>query len=280
MTDTLGSALLATQIAVKNPPFDSRNPHYGSDFSSLNAHLDAILPVANAHGLAVVQEPHALEDGTPALRTRVIHASTFEFIESTMPLVLAKSDPQGQGSAITYARRYALAAIFGVTGEPDDDGNRSVSPRGTATDAAVSRPETPAPAAASPAAPLVEKAQAAAETLRANQRPDVPVPVGDNKYQVTTFVERVDGPNDKGWHDIYVLIEGKSEKLSTKLKGLHEKAYGLQQTTAVITYKETTNGTYVNRYLDSIEPAPELAETFAGVAFPIDADIPFAPVVW
>lgn len=279
MTDNLGSALLATQQQVKNPALDSTNPHFHSRFASLGAHLDAIVPVANTNGLVIVQEPHALTDGTPALRTRVIHASTFEFIESTMPLVLAKPDPQGQGSAITYARRYALAAIFGVTGEPDDDGNRSVSPRGTATDAAVSRPETPAPAAASPAAPLVEKAQAAAETMRANQRPDVPVALGDNKYQVTTFVERVDGPNDKGWHDIYVLIEGKSEKLSTKLKGLHEKAYGLQQTTAVVTYKETQNGSYVNRYLDSIEPAPELAETFAGVALPAD-DIPFAAVIW
>lgn len=230
-----------------------------------------------------MQEPCALDNGQPALRTRLIHSETGEFIESTMPLILAKNDPQGQGSAITYARRYALAAIFGVTGEKDDDGNSSRAgtpvPQGTAKDAAVSGTSTPAPAAASPSAPLVEKAQAAAETLRAQQRPDIPVPIGDNKHQVTTFVERVDGPNDKGWHDIYVLIEGKSEKLSTKLKGLHERAFGLQQTTAVITYTETTKGQYVNRYLDSIEPAPELAEAFAGIALPVD-DIPFGPVVW
>lgn len=204
-------------------------------------------------------------------------------------LAIPGSTPYTRGSELenaeTSARGRALVALgFGSKASRDEIAAKAgASPvgaaQGTATDAAVSTPESSVPAAASPSAPLVQKAQEAAENLRQNQRPDIPVPIGDNKYQVTTFVERVDGPNDKGWHDIYVLIEGQSEKLSTKLKGLHAKAFDLQQTTAVVTYKETQNGSYVNRYLDSIEPAPELAETFAGVALPAD-DIPFAAVIW
>jgi hypothetical protein len=42
-----------------------------------------------------------------------------------MPLLLAKSDPQGQGSAITYARRYALMAVLGLVADEDDDGNKA-----------------------------------------------------------------------------------------------------------------------------------------------------------
>lgn len=174
MTDTLGKSLLLTQDAIKNPHLDSTNPHFGSKFASLGAHLDAILPVANANGLVVLQEP-CIADGQPALRTRVIHAGTFEFIESTMPLAVDKNGPQGQGSAITYARRYALASIFGVVGETDDDGNAASKPATVppavagagAKDATVTRAGTPAPVAApNPIQAAAEKAQAAQAATR------------------------------------------------------------------------------------------------------------------
>ena len=41
-----------------------------------------------------------------------------------MPLV--KIDPQAVGSAITYARRYALSAMIGIVSEEDDDGESAM----------------------------------------------------------------------------------------------------------------------------------------------------------
>lgn len=299
----IATALLAARNEF--PPIHKTKPvkvrtKSGAEYTFMYAPHDAIndvtVPVLGKHGLTMVQ-PLSNLNGHPAIRTVLLHESG-ESIEDTFPLPLRPDmTAQEVGSAITYVRRYAWVSMLGLVADEDDDGNHasgnsvkagaspSSAPQGQATDAAVSRNETPAPAAASPAEQIVGKAQVAAENLRANQRPDIPVALGDNKFQVTTFVERVDGPNDKGWHDIYVLIEGKSEKLSTKLKGLHQKAFDLQQTTAVVTYKETQNGNYVNRYLDSIEPAPELAETFAGIPIlsggPVgDIDIPFGPVIW
>lgn len=50
-----------------------------------------------------------------------------------MPLVLQKQDPQGQGSGITYARRYAAMAILGLVADEDDDGNAATRPSAPAT---------------------------------------------------------------------------------------------------------------------------------------------------
>lgn len=292
----IATALLAARNEF--PPIHKTKPvkvrtKSGAEYTFMYAPHDAIndvtVPVLGKHGLTMVQ-PLSNLNGHPAIRTVLLHESG-ESIEDTFPLPLRPDmTAQEVGSAITYVRRYAWVSMLGLVADEDDDGNHasgnsvkagaspSSAPQGQATDAAVSRTGTPAPAAASPAQQIVAKAQAAAEANKP-ARPDIPVDIGGGKWQVQTFVERVDGPNDKGWHDIYVIIEGQSEKLSTKLKGLHAKAFDLQQTTAVVTYKQTENGQYVNRYLDSIEPAPELAETFSGVAIPVD-DIPFGPVIW
>lgn len=293
MTDTLGKAFLATQQAVKNPPLDTPNPHYNSRFASLKAHLEAIKHVANENGLLLVQEPVVLDDGAPGLRTRVIHADTFEFMESTMALVLAKNDPQAQGSAITYARRYALAAIFGLVGEDDDDGHAASSVstgspqrRGGAQAAPAAAAETPSPSAAAPAAQaLVAKAQQAQQANKA-ARPDIPVQIGTNtkgapKFECVTFVNDVTFTSN-GWTLVRVVLDGQPRELSTKLPDLSSAAAALKGTSVRVRWTETEtekgDKTYVNRYLDHIEVAEGVADTFAGV--PELDEIPFGPVVW
>jgi hypothetical protein len=82
--------------------------------------MEQILPVLNSNGLLLLQLPTTV-GGEPALRTSIVHEETGESIEDTMLLVLAKDDPQGQGSAITYARRYALMAALGLVADEDDD---------------------------------------------------------------------------------------------------------------------------------------------------------------
>ena len=81
-----------------------------------------VKPLLKKHGLTVIQTPTS-SDGTSMgdfLQTTIVH-TTGEFIQDTMRLVITRDDPQGFGSAITFARRYALSAMLGVITDDDND---------------------------------------------------------------------------------------------------------------------------------------------------------------
>jgi ERF superfamily/Exodeoxyribonuclease X-like C-terminal len=120
----LAKALVAFHKEAPHIAMDSENPHFRSRFASLAGIMETVRPVLAKHGLAVVQEPCALESGMPALRTTLMHISG-ESTSSVMPLAVEKPGPQAQGSALTYARRYSLLAVLGLVADPDDDGNAS-----------------------------------------------------------------------------------------------------------------------------------------------------------
>ncbi len=122
MADNLMEALVAIQKDAPQIALDSTNPHFRSRYPSLAGVMERVRPVTAEHGVAVVQLPTTLE-GAPALTTRLVHAASGEVIESTMLLLPAKPDPQGQGSALTYARRYMVLSMLGLVGDEDDDGN-------------------------------------------------------------------------------------------------------------------------------------------------------------
>ncbi|MGH2954674.1 MAG: ERF family protein [Thermoanaerobaculia bacterium] len=127
----LTKALLAAQIEMPAVKPDATNPHYRSKFVSLGNLIAKVRPVLNKHGLAFAQFPSSDEQGQPTLVTILMHESG-ERLEYAAPLFLPKNDPQGQGSAITYMRRYALASALGISDQEDDDGNASAG-RGQAT---------------------------------------------------------------------------------------------------------------------------------------------------
>jgi hypothetical protein len=135
----LAGAMVKAQTELKNPPKDSVNPHFKSKYADLATVRDAVIPVFVKHGLAVMQLPCEMDDA-PALTTLVTHTSG-EWLETTIKLRPGKMDPQGVGSALTYARRYALQSVAGVAAEDDDDGNAASRPAQQQTQA---RP-TPAP---------------------------------------------------------------------------------------------------------------------------------------
>lgn len=99
------------------------NPHFNSKYVPLDAVLDAIAGPLRANGIAILQQTD-IEDGRTVLVTRLVHESG-EWIAGRYPVHPVKSDPQGEGSALTYARRYALMALVGIAPE-DDDGNAAV----------------------------------------------------------------------------------------------------------------------------------------------------------
>jgi hypothetical protein len=139
----IAPALVAAQKAITFATKDAKNPHFKSTYADLPAVIDAIKPALNEQGIMFLQAPSPSEPGTLALTTRLVHSSG-EWIEDTATVPLPKNDPQGYGSAMTYARRYALAAITGLY-QDDDDGNAaSHAPAKPAQQATVKAQPKPA----------------------------------------------------------------------------------------------------------------------------------------
>jgi len=114
------AAFLEAQKEIQNASQDANNPHYKSKYASLESVIGAIKPIANKHGIAIIQTNGKDEHGhfvntTLATGDEVI-------LESRIYLILQKNDMQGLGAACTYARRFDLASIFCI-GQEDDDGN-------------------------------------------------------------------------------------------------------------------------------------------------------------
>ena len=122
----LAAAMVAASGELKNPPKDSVNPHFKSRFADLATVIDTVKPTLTRHKLAVIQLPTE-SNGLPALATMLMHESG-EWIRTTVLLCAVKTDPQGIGSAITYARRYGLQAALNITADDDDDGHQGSQP--------------------------------------------------------------------------------------------------------------------------------------------------------
>lgn len=94
-------------------------------YADLQSVIDAIKPQLTAHGLAVVQATMPNSSGI-SLRTTLMHSSG-EWIAGQIDLPIDRMGGiQGMGSALTYARRYALSAMVGIASDEDDDGEASM----------------------------------------------------------------------------------------------------------------------------------------------------------
>lgn len=116
---TLTAALAAAQAEMQNATLNRVNSHFKNKYADLAAIREAVIPVLAKHGIAVTQTTD-LRDGTLLLVT-TLHFGA-ERIDSILP-VPNNGNMQQFGSALTYARRYSLAAMAGVSAEEDDDGN-------------------------------------------------------------------------------------------------------------------------------------------------------------
>ena len=99
----------------------STNPHYRSRYADLAACVEAVIDALNANGIAMIQRTHDSDNGV-AVETLFVHESGETITGGILHVPAAKHDPQGYGSALTYARRYSLMAACGIAPE-DDDGN-------------------------------------------------------------------------------------------------------------------------------------------------------------
>lgn len=118
---TLYTQLLAAQAEFPKIKKEATNPFFKNKYASLDGILETVLPILHKHSLFLVQNP--INDGDRVgVRTQICHTNG-DMIESEFTVTLAKNDPQGAGSAITYCRRYALTSMLGLNVEEDDDGN-------------------------------------------------------------------------------------------------------------------------------------------------------------
>ena len=114
----LAEALSKAQGVIRGAIKDSNNPFFKSTYADLSSVWDACREPLAKNGLSVTQLTDVTEKGI-AIETILMHSSG-EWISGRLDMPLSKQDPQGVGSAITYARRYTLAAIVGVAPEDDD----------------------------------------------------------------------------------------------------------------------------------------------------------------
>ena len=117
----LYAALALAQAEMGRALKDTTNPAFRSKYADLASVMDACMPALSKHGIAVLQPAFHDETGR-YVKTIFVHGDTGETVECMVPLIVAKNDMQGYGSAVTYARRYGLMGMAGIAPE-DDDGN-------------------------------------------------------------------------------------------------------------------------------------------------------------
>src|SRR5277367_1225857 len=136
----LASALSQAQGQITGALKDSANPFFKSKYADLASCWDACRAALSTHGLAVAQFP-TTEDGKTYLVTHLLHTSG-QWMRSSLAVQPKDDSPQAMGSALTYARRYALTAVVGVA-QVDDDGNaasgRSSAPVTTFTNVTTTK---------------------------------------------------------------------------------------------------------------------------------------------
>jgi hypothetical protein len=117
----IATALVKAQKDFAPALKDSNNPFFKTKYADLSACVKAVIDALNNNGIALVQKCHPCDDGV-SVETIFIHESGELLDCGILHVPAAKNDPQGYGSALTYARRYSLMAACGIAPE-DDDGN-------------------------------------------------------------------------------------------------------------------------------------------------------------
>jgi len=115
------AALAKAQAEMKHAVFDSKNPHFKSRYASLASVIDAVRGPLTRHGIAYVQRVTTTPDAVGVETVLLGHGAQIE--TGTVLVPLSAPTAHALGSALTYAKRYSLAAACGISADEDDDGN-------------------------------------------------------------------------------------------------------------------------------------------------------------
>lgn len=201
----IAPALLKSQQQVADATKNATNPHFKSKYAPLEEVIGVCKAALNANGISFMQGGEAGDGDALHLTTRLVHESG-EWIESTLTMKPSKNDPQGIGSAITYARRYSLAAMCGVASEEDDDGNAASQPQKPASKPSKTAPVSKEPTEHEIAVDMLrELFQKLPESQRTLKVMTGILPISDFKQVQDCTVEQLNTGIDR----INALLEGK-----------------------------------------------------------------------
>ncbi len=119
----ISPALVKAIGEIPNPPKNAVNPHFKNRYADLASIIETVKPILLKNGLTVIQGSEA-DGNIVTVRTRIVHVSG-EWIETSLTMAAAGSDPQKIGSAITYARRYSISSFLNIAADDDDDGEEN-----------------------------------------------------------------------------------------------------------------------------------------------------------
>lgn len=136
----IAAALVKAQKEFGPALKTSTNPHFRTKYADLSACIEAVIDGLNNNGIYLMQLNEE-RDGGVCVQTVFIHESGEQITSGSLFVPAAKQDPQGYGSALTYARRYSLMAACGIAPE-DNDANSAKAPAPRPT---VVSPPPPAP---------------------------------------------------------------------------------------------------------------------------------------
>lgn len=130
MTETkanLFKGMFKFRTQLKQPKLDGDNPFFKSGYVTLEGVQKAVDEALKDTGLSYIQKVYNDGNGGVGVETVIMHEDGEALSSGPLSLRPTKNDPQGYGSAITYAKRYQLAAMFGISSDKDDDGNLSAN---------------------------------------------------------------------------------------------------------------------------------------------------------
>jgi ERF superfamily len=119
--DKISAAFVKAQKAFGPALKTATNPHFRVKYANLSDCIEAVIDALNEAGIAMMQVTHPDDSGV-SVETKLIHESGESLSSGILHVPAYKNDPQGYGSALTYARRYSLMAACGIAPE-DDDGH-------------------------------------------------------------------------------------------------------------------------------------------------------------
>lgn len=139
-TTELAKALVQVQRQMSPATKDGKNPFTKSNYATLNSVMESCRDALLNNNIWLCQYPVPVEKADClGLMTKLTHTESGQWQASLTVVPLPKADPQGMGSAITYARRYAITAMLGMVTE-DDDGEAAKKPVQRNSTAAIQSP--------------------------------------------------------------------------------------------------------------------------------------------
>jgi len=270
--EALFKAISAAQGEFSTVEKGKDNSFFKSKYAPLDAIIEMIRPILPKYGLAVMQFTDMPENGDGIIVETIITHQSGQYVSGRLLMPLAKVDPQGAGSAITYGRRYALAAALNIVSDEDVDGNHNTdtkTPPKKDVQAPTPKSEPQAAKATGPDAEYQERVKTALKAIFGEDKNAALAKV----EELTSFVPKgkTEAEKVKGIRDYTKLTGKRLEILAHSIEKLVPK----EVASAICNEcrKPLVNGACHNTSCPEAKPTKEPNDPFWQA--PPDDDIPF-----